>query len=188
MEESKPAGEEGGESQEEEQGGDQNGDADMENDDEAVDAAGDNEDAENGDSLDKDSETVADDEEEEGEERSADLLSKDQSEKLAEALGGEWQKLATELNFPEDDISFIAGETEDVQQQALKMITLWKVRNDGGGSLNTEYSIIIRDHKRQVDFDIDRQKYNSDVDAWRIVPLENWSFFPLPCTIIPILQ
>lgn len=90
----------------------------------------------NVDSLDKDSEKKADDEEveeeeeEEEEEDAGGLVTKEQCEMLAEKLGSEWKKLATELNFPEDDVTFLEGETEDVTVQALKMLILWQVRGE----------------------------------------------------------
>ena len=60
-------------------------------------------------------------------EEDADAVTKEQLQQLAEALKSDWNKLATELNFPDDEVTFIANETDDVVEQALKMLTVWQV-------------------------------------------------------------
>ena len=54
-------------------------------------------------------------------------LTKEDIAELAERLGADWKKLATELAFPEDDIDYFASETDDRKQQAIKMLTVWMV-------------------------------------------------------------
>ncbi len=54
-------------------------------------------------------------------------LSKEHIILLAEKLENDWKKLAVELNFPEDNIEYWESETKDKQEQAIKMLTNWKV-------------------------------------------------------------
>lgn len=61
------------------------------------------------------------------EENVEDILTKQMLEDLASMLTGEWKKLATELNFPEDDISYFEEENNDETERALKMLTVWRV-------------------------------------------------------------
>ena len=53
-------------------------------------------------------------------------LTKEDIAELSERLGENWKKLATELNFPEDDIDYFASES-DVKKQATIMLTVWLV-------------------------------------------------------------
>ncbi|XP_033738778.1 LOW QUALITY PROTEIN: THO complex subunit 1-like [Pecten maximus] len=62
---------------------------------------------------------------EQGKENTEDNLTPPMLDQLAAILKGEWKKLATELNFPEDDISYFETESSDEKQQALKMLTVW---------------------------------------------------------------
>ena len=55
------------------------------------------------------------------------VLTKEDIANLSDRLGAEWKKLATELSFPEDDIDYFAGETDDTKKQATKMLTVWMV-------------------------------------------------------------
>ena len=55
------------------------------------------------------------------------VVSKEQITKLSAELGSNWKMLATELNFPEDDITYVESETSDVDAQGLKMLTIWMV-------------------------------------------------------------
>ena len=54
-------------------------------------------------------------------------LTKEDIAELADRLGADWKKLATELAFPEDDIDYFASEPDDKKQQAIKMLTVWMV-------------------------------------------------------------
>ncbi len=54
-------------------------------------------------------------------------LSKDHVILLAEKLEDDWKKVAVELNIPEDNIEYWESETSDKQEQAIKMLTNWKV-------------------------------------------------------------
>ncbi|KAL5016765.1 hypothetical protein ScPMuIL_006354 [Solemya velum] len=49
-----------------------------------------------------------------------------QLEALAIKLQADWRKLATELNFPEEDITYFESETDDESKRALKMLTIWQ--------------------------------------------------------------
>ena len=53
-------------------------------------------------------------------------LTKENIADLSEQLGSDWKKLATELNFPEDDIEYFAAEGDE-KEQAVKMLTVWQV-------------------------------------------------------------
>lgn len=64
------------------------------------------------------------------EEGMTETLTKETLNLLSNKLGAEWKKLATELNFPEDDISYFESETSDEVQRALKMLTIWQ-ENEG---------------------------------------------------------
>ena len=55
-------------------------------------------------------------------------LSKDHVILLAEKLEDDWKKVAVELNIPEDNIEYWESETSDKQEQAIKMLTNWKVK------------------------------------------------------------
>ena len=55
------------------------------------------------------------------------LASEAQLEQLAESLKDDWSKLATELSFAEDDITFLVNESDNLKEQALSMLRLWKV-------------------------------------------------------------
>ncbi|GAB1599923.1 THO complex subunit 1-like [Argonauta hians] len=52
-------------------------------------------------------------------------ISKHQILEVAEGLGGDWKKLAVELNFSDDVIAEFDSENQDITQKALKMLTLW---------------------------------------------------------------
>lgn len=56
-----------------------------------------------------------------------DILSKDQIELVAEKLGEDWKRLGTELNFPEDDMSYFETENNEQVACAKKMLTIWQV-------------------------------------------------------------
>lgn len=57
-----------------------------------------------------------------------DPLSKEQIELVAEKLGGDWKRLGTELNFPEDDMNYFESENSEQLACAKKMLTIWQVR------------------------------------------------------------
>lgn len=59
-----------------------------------------------------------------------DILSKDQIELVAEKLGEDWKRLGTELNFPEDDMSYFETENNEQVACAKKMLTIWQ-ENEG---------------------------------------------------------
>lgn len=56
-----------------------------------------------------------------------DILSKEQIDLIAEKLGGDWKKLGTELNFPEDDMTYFESENSEETACAKKMLTIWQV-------------------------------------------------------------
>ena len=57
-----------------------------------------------------------------------DLVTEQALESLAKELKSEWKKLATELNFGEDEIVHFEGEDSEASGQALRMLTIWKVK------------------------------------------------------------
>ncbi|XP_078319273.1 THO complex subunit 1-like [Crassostrea virginica] len=59
-----------------------------------------------------------------------DPLSKEQIELVAEKLGGDWKRLGTELNFPEDDMNYFESENSEQLACAKKMLTIWQ-ENEG---------------------------------------------------------
>lgn len=60
------------------------------------------------------------------EETSEDALTTQLTESIAKHAGDMWKRLAMELNFPEDDISYFESENENDEQRALKMLTVWQ--------------------------------------------------------------
>lgn len=56
-------------------------------------------------------------------------LSGEQIQRVCDKIDSDWKKLATELNFLDDDILYFESETTEVAAQALKMLTKWQVSN-----------------------------------------------------------
>ena len=48
-------------------------------------------------------------------------------EQLAEIIKDDWKQLAAELAFPDDNIETFTVENEDKKDQALQMLTMWRV-------------------------------------------------------------
>lgn len=55
------------------------------------------------------------------------ILNKHIIRSVGEKVGGNWKKLATELQFPEDDIAYFESEGGSPADMAVKVITIWMV-------------------------------------------------------------
>ncbi|XP_041358036.1 THO complex subunit 1-like [Gigantopelta aegis] len=54
------------------------------------------------------------------------VLTDDQKLAVAEKLGDDWKKLATELNFPEDEISYLESSEDQPTIPGVRMLSLWQ--------------------------------------------------------------
>lgn len=61
------------------------------------------------------------------EEINEDALTPQLTEHLVKHIGTMWKRLARELNFSEDEISYFESDNDDDQERTLKMITVWQV-------------------------------------------------------------
>jgi len=89
--------------------------------------------AENSDDKFEKTETCDDDDDEEIQDTQkksvvtdSNVVSTNQLEQLAVALGKQWKCLAAKMEFPEDDIQYWESCSKDVTQQAMTMLKLWK--------------------------------------------------------------
>ena len=55
------------------------------------------------------------------------ILNKHIIRSVAEKVGTNWKKLATELGFPEDDISYFESEGGSPAENGVKVLTIWMV-------------------------------------------------------------
>jgi predicted house-cleaning noncanonical NTP pyrophosphatase (MazG superfamily) len=60
-------------------------------------------------------------------EENLDFLSEEQLQKLAGELAENWRRLATELNFSEEDIETFESEEDEEKSRAEKMLLSWQV-------------------------------------------------------------
>ena len=54
-------------------------------------------------------------------------MTESQLERLAEQLGTNWKRLATELGYSDDDVKKVEGETEALNAQAKRFLLQWQV-------------------------------------------------------------
>lgn len=55
------------------------------------------------------------------------ILNKHIIRSVGEKVGSNWKKLATELQFPEDDIAYFESEGGSPAEVAVKVLTIWVV-------------------------------------------------------------
>lgn len=55
------------------------------------------------------------------------VLNKHIIRSVGEKVGGNWKRLATELQFPEDDIGYFESEGGSPAEMAVKVLTIWMV-------------------------------------------------------------
>ncbi|XP_064605925.1 THO complex subunit 1-like [Liolophura sinensis] len=71
-------------------------------------------------------------------------LSAQQIQLVSDKIDSDWKKLATELNFLDDEILYFESETTEVSAQAIKMLTKWQ-ENEGERATPGALKIALRE-------------------------------------------